>query len=35
MLMDTDSFIVLIKTGYIYSDIGKDVERRLILQMMK
>ena len=27
--MDTDSFIVCIKTEYIYSDIAKDVETRL------
>ena len=26
--MDTDSFIVYIKTGDIYSDIAKDVETR-------
>ena len=25
---DTDSFIVYIKTEYIYSDIAKDVEKR-------
>ena len=32
--MDTDSFIVYIKTDDIYKDIAKDVEQGLILQIM-
>ena len=32
--MDTDSFIVDIKTGNIYKDIADDVETRLTLQIM-
>ena len=32
--MDTDSFIVYIKTEHIYKDIPEDVETMLILQIM-
>ena len=32
--MDTDNFIVYIKTDDIYKDIAEDVETRLILQIM-
>ena len=33
--MDTDSFIVHVKTDDIYKDIAKDVENDLTLQTMK
>ena len=33
--MDTDSFIMNIKTNDFYKNISNDVENRLILQIMK
>ena len=33
--IDTDSFIVHVKTDDIYKDIAKDVEKNLTLQTMK
>ena len=33
--MDTDSFIMNIKTEYFYRDIANDVEKNLIHQIMK
>ena len=32
--MDTDNFIVYIKTDYIYKDNADDIKTRLILQIM-
>ena len=33
--MDTDSFIMHLKTKYFYKDIANDVEKNLIHQIMK
>ena len=33
--MNTDSFIINIKTGDVYEDIANDVEKDLIHQIMK
>ena len=33
--MDTDSFIVHMKTNYIYKGIAEDFEKDLTLQIMK